>query len=116
MVRREVVRLVTAGTLSEDSLDARRNNYLAALACLGTDAIPTGHWRGSICRPVARFVRRARKSLSGFWRASRPARLLLPDGAEPWPSSALEEICTTAGDGAAPCHARQHSGDGVVGP
>src|SRR3974390_2443881 len=33
VVRRDVVRLGTAGTLSEDSLlDARRNNYFAALA------------------------------------------------------------------------------------
>ena len=33
MVRRNVVRLVTAGTLTEDTLlDARRNNYLAAIA------------------------------------------------------------------------------------
>ena len=35
VVRREVVRLVTPGTLTEDSLlDARRHNYLAALARL----------------------------------------------------------------------------------
>ena len=33
VVRREVVRVITPGTLSEDTLlDARRNNYLAALA------------------------------------------------------------------------------------
>ncbi len=33
VIRREVVRLVTPGTLTEDALlDARRNNYLAALA------------------------------------------------------------------------------------
>src|SRR5262249_33514147 len=33
VVRRDVVRLVTPGTLTEDSLlDARRNNYLTALA------------------------------------------------------------------------------------
>src|SRR5215207_8531891 len=33
LVRRDVVRLVTAGTLTEDTLlDARRNNYLAAIA------------------------------------------------------------------------------------
>src|SRR5437867_2206290 len=33
VVRRDVVRLVTPGTLTEDSLlDARRNNYLAAVA------------------------------------------------------------------------------------
>jgi DNA mismatch repair protein MutS len=36
LVRREVVRVVTAGTLTEDSLlDARRHNYLAALAEAG---------------------------------------------------------------------------------
>jgi DNA mismatch repair protein MutS len=36
LVRREVVRIVTPGTLSEDSLlDARRHNYLAALAEAG---------------------------------------------------------------------------------
>src|SRR5262249_50099113 len=33
MVRREVIRIVTPGTLTEDALlDARRNNYLAAVA------------------------------------------------------------------------------------
>src|ERR1700724_1502521 len=33
VVRRDVVRLVTSGTLTEDSLlDARRNNFLLALA------------------------------------------------------------------------------------
>lgn len=36
VVRREVVRVVTPGTITEDSLlDARRNNYLAALAQSG---------------------------------------------------------------------------------
>src|SRR5690606_17318450 len=36
LVRREVVRIVTPGTLTEESLlDARRNNYLAALAKAG---------------------------------------------------------------------------------
>ena len=41
VVRRDVVRLVTAGTLSEDALlDARKNNFLAALACLGTAEAP----------------------------------------------------------------------------
>jgi DNA mismatch repair protein MutS len=39
VVRREVVRLVTPGTLTEDTLlDARAHNYLAALARTGTDA------------------------------------------------------------------------------
>ncbi len=36
VVRREVVRLVTAGTLAEDALlEARQNNFLAAPACIG---------------------------------------------------------------------------------
>jgi DNA mismatch repair protein MutS len=36
VVRREVVRIVTPGTLTEESLlDARRNNYLAAIAKVG---------------------------------------------------------------------------------
>ncbi|MSO64334.1 MAG: DNA mismatch repair protein MutS [Alphaproteobacteria bacterium] len=36
VVRREVIRLVTPGTLTEEALlDARRNNYLAALARVG---------------------------------------------------------------------------------
>ena len=36
VVRRDVVRLVTAGTLSEDALlDAKADNFIAALACLG---------------------------------------------------------------------------------
>jgi len=37
VVARDVVRLVTPGTLTEDTLlDARRHTYLAALACTGT--------------------------------------------------------------------------------
>ncbi len=36
VVKREVVRIVTPGTLTEESLlDARRNNYLAAIAAVG---------------------------------------------------------------------------------
>src|SRR5262249_41673708 len=39
IVRRDVVRLVTPGTLTEDSLlDARRNNYLVAIARARTSA------------------------------------------------------------------------------
>ncbi len=38
VVKREVVRIVTPGTLTEESLlDARRNNYLAAIARIGGD-------------------------------------------------------------------------------
>src|ERR1700728_2106002 len=61
VVRRDVVRLVTAGTLTEDSLlDARSNNYLLALArarasaeedrfALGLIDISTGEFRVGEC-------------------------------------------------------------------
>jgi DNA mismatch repair protein MutS len=61
VVRRDVVRLVTPGTLTEDSLlDARRNNYLLALArsrvsstedrfALGWIDISTGEFRVAEC-------------------------------------------------------------------
>jgi len=46
VVRRNVVRLVTPGTLTEDSLlDARRNNYLLAVARARTSSSdPSGHF------------------------------------------------------------------------
>ena len=48
VVKREVVRLVTPGTLTEDSLlEARRHNYLCAMRWC---AMP-GRWHGSISRP-----------------------------------------------------------------
>ena len=52
VVKREVVRLVTPGTLTEDHLlDARRHNFLAAFArCAMRRA-----WLGSISQPV-RFM------------------------------------------------------------
>ena len=59
VVRREVVRLVTPGTLTEDSLlDARRHNYLAAFAevrgegALAWADISTGEFRVTPCPPV----------------------------------------------------------------
>ncbi len=60
VVRRDVVRLVTPGTLTEDSLlDARRNNYLLALA-RGADGfalawidISTGEFRVAECERAA---------------------------------------------------------------
>ena len=47
VVRREVVRLVTAGTLSEETLlDAKTHNFIAAIACLGnlTTHADTAEW------------------------------------------------------------------------
>ncbi|MBY6201553.1 DNA mismatch repair protein MutS [Maritalea mobilis] len=59
VVRREVVRLVTPGTLTEDSLlDARRHNFLAAYAevrgegALAWADISTGDFRVLPCPPV----------------------------------------------------------------
>jgi len=58
VVRREVVRLVTPGTLTEDSLlDARRNNYLAAYSVVNNEAsvswvdISTGSFHISSIKP-----------------------------------------------------------------
>ncbi len=62
VVRREVVRLVTPGTLTEDSLlEARRHNYLAAWAQVRDEAalawvdISTGAFHVSPC-PLARLA------------------------------------------------------------
>src|SRR5690606_33868360 len=56
VVRREVVRLVTPGTLTEETLlDARRHNFLAAWAQVRDEAalawvdIPTGEFRVTPC-------------------------------------------------------------------
>ncbi|RYH11010.1 DNA mismatch repair protein MutS [Tropicimonas sp. IMCC6043] len=61
VVKREVVRLVTPGTLTEDSLlEARRNNFLCAIAqvreeaALATVDISTGELRVSPC-PLVRL-------------------------------------------------------------
>ena len=59
VVKREVVRLVTPGTLTEDSLlDARRNNYLAAYSVVHNEAsiswidISTGSFHISSIKPA----------------------------------------------------------------
>ena len=77
VVRRDVVRLVTPGTLTEDTLlDARRNNYLLALARARASAdedrfalawidISTGEFRVTECD---------RATLAASSRASSPAR------------------------------------------
>jgi DNA mismatch repair protein MutS len=49
VVRRDVVRLVTPGTLTEDTLlDPRRNNYLAAIACTRGSATEDSHFAISV--------------------------------------------------------------------
>src|SRR5579862_656675 len=84
VVRRDVVRLVTAGTLTEDSLlDARRNNYLLAVArarlsSTGEDArfalawidISTGEFRITECD---------RNSLSAEIARLEPSEIVVSD-------------------------------------
>lgn len=77
VVAREVVRVVTPGTLTEDQLlAARRHNYLAALAKSGSDYalawadITDGSFHTAPCDP---------KSLSSLVARIEPAELLIPD-------------------------------------
>ena len=92
VVRRDVVRLVTPGTLTEDTLlDARRNNYLLAIARARASAgdddrfalawidISTGEFRIAEVRP-RRPCRRASRGSSRA-RSSSPTRSM------PTPSS-----------------------------
>lgn len=78
LVTREVVRVVTPGTLTEDNLlDARSNNYLAALAPAGSDFgmawldLSTGEF---FVQPVAA------DRLQGTLQRIDPSELLIPHG------------------------------------
>lgn len=78
VVRREVVRVVTPGTLTEDALlDARRNNYLAAVTSVRGDMalawadISTGAFQAMALPSVRLGAELARLA---------PSEILLPDG------------------------------------
>lgn len=80
VVRRDVVRLVTPGTLTEDSLlDARRHNYLAAFATVRDDSalawvdISTGALHVMTCPLVALGPELARLA---------PKEVIVADGSE----------------------------------
>ena len=82
VVRRAVVRLVTPGTLTEDTLlDAKTNNYLLAIARargVGRHATASGS-PGSTSRPPNSSSRNARPANSPRrWRASIPTRRSSP--------------------------------------
>ena len=90
VVRREVVRLVTPGTLTEDTLlEARRHNYLAAYAeirgegALAWCDISTGDFRVMSCPPVRLGPELARLL---------PREVLISDGMEAARITAIEEI------------------------
>ncbi len=91
VVRREVVRLVTPGTLTEDSLlDARRNNFLCAFArirdvsALATVDISTGELRVGPCPLVRLGPELARLA---------PREVIVSDGEE----AALRELVEESG-------------------
>ena len=89
VVARDVVRLVTPGTLTEDTLlEARRNNFLAAFAELREDSalawadISTGELRVMPCPPVRLGPELARLA---------PREVLLPEGREEGRVETIEE-------------------------
>jgi DNA mismatch repair protein MutS len=90
VVRRDVVRLVTPGTLTEDTLlDARRHNYLAAYAeirgegALAWCDISTGDFRVQPCAPVRLAPELARLA---------PREVLVSDTLDPGRFEAMEDV------------------------
>jgi DNA mismatch repair protein MutS len=76
-LKRDVVRLITAGTLTEDSLlDARRNNYLAALAEAGGQLALA--WL-DLSTGAFRLQTVAKDSLGPVLARLGPGELLLPE-------------------------------------
>ena len=113
VVRRDVVRLVTPGTLTEDTLlDARRNNYLLAIArarASSSDGDAASRSPGSTSRPAssastecdrAALARRDRAARAG--RDHRVRRALCRSGARAVParrcrrSRRCRATCSTA--------------------
>ncbi len=89
VVARDVVRLVTPGTLTEDSLlEARRNNFLAAYAEIRDEAalawadISTGEIRAMPCPPARLGPELARLA---------PREVLLAEGREAGRAAAISE-------------------------
>src|SRR3981081_2675881 len=88
VVKRDVVRLVTPGTLTEDTLlDAQRNNYLVAIVRARASApaddsrfalafldISTGEFRLPECDPVGPAARLARLGAGGVLGSGRALR------------------------------------------
>ena len=89
VVRREVVRLVTAGTLNEDSLlDAKSHNFMAALACLGK--APKAAWAvawADMSTGAFFAARSDADALPALLARLNPREIIIPDAV----SQALEE-------------------------
>ena len=92
VVRRDVVRLVTPGTLTEDTLlDARRNNYLLAIARARASAGEDKPLRARLDRHLDRRIphrrMRPRRRLPPRSRGSSRARSSCPTRSMATPSS-----------------------------
>lgn len=94
VVNREVVRLVTPGTLTEDTLlEARRHNYLAALACVRDDwALAWTDISTGALHVMSVSLARVGPELAQL----APAETLLADGLDAPVQDILEDLGLTA--------------------
>jgi DNA mismatch repair protein MutS len=76
LVDRQVVRVITPGTLTEDNfLEARANNYLAALALAGGQI---GLAWCDLCEGAPQVATTTREGLSGLMARVNPGELIVP--------------------------------------
>ena len=93
VVRREVVRLVTAGTLTEEGLlEAGVNNYLAAFGQTRQEESPALAWVDMSTGDVQIFAGTF-EAIQGRLAGLMPRELLLPDSLPPEKQGLLAESC-----------------------
>lgn len=93
VVRREVVRLVTAGTLTEEGLlEAGVNNYLAAFGHTRQEESPALAWVDMSTGDVQIFAGTF-EAIQGRLAGLMPRELLLPDSLPPKKQGLLAESC-----------------------
>lgn len=93
VVRREVVRLVTAGTLTEEGLlEAGVNNYLAAFGQTRQEESPALAWVDMSTGDVQIFAGTF-EAIQGRLAGLMPRELLLPDSLPPEKHGLLAESC-----------------------
>ncbi len=92
VVKREVVRIITPGTLQEDSLlDGRRANYLAAIGYDEQHASPFSLAAVDISTGEFTITRSDAAALPGELARLNPAELLLPDALHQQPLPAMQD-------------------------
>ncbi len=95
LVRREVTRVVTPGTLTDDGLlDPRRTNHLAALAPFGSGAKVVGAAWVELSTGLFRAADVPRERLGDHLARVAPAEVLVPEmaGATPETAALLERL------------------------